>query len=40
VQEYIDFRKNKAIANLRQMMQEEGFKPTTQPSAATQPAKR
>ena len=41
VQEYIDFRKNKAIANLRQMMQEEGFKPTTQPSAASsQPAKR
>jgi hypothetical protein len=33
VQEYIDYRKNKAIANLRQMMQEEGFKPTTQPSS-------
>jgi hypothetical protein len=36
VQEYIDYRKNKAIANLRQMMQEEGFMPTTQPS--TQPS--
>jgi hypothetical protein len=33
VQEYIDYRKNKAIANLRQMMQDEGFKPTTQPSS-------
>jgi hypothetical protein len=38
VQQYIDFRKEKAIANLRQMMREEGFKPTTQPS--TQPAQR
>ena len=36
VQQYIDFRKDKAIDNLRQMMREEGFKPTTQPS--TQPA--
>ena len=34
VQEYIDHRKNKAIANLRQMMKEEGFNPTTQPSTA------
>ena len=36
VQQYIDFRKDKAIGNLRQMMREEGFKPTTQPS--TQPS--
>lgn len=39
VREYIDHRLNKAIANLREMMKEEGFKPTTQP-AATQPTKR
>ena len=32
VQEYIDHRKNQAIANLRQMMKEEGFRPTTQPA--------
>ena len=31
VAEYIDYRKNKAIANLREMMKEEGFQPTTQP---------
>lgn len=35
VQEYIDHRKNQAIANLRQMMKEEGFTPSTQPT--TQP---
>ena len=40
VREYIDHRLNKAIANIREMMKEEGFKPTTQPAAATQPAKR
>ena len=40
VREYIDHRLNKAIANLREMMKEEGFQPTTQPAAATQPAKR
>jgi hypothetical protein len=34
VQQYIDFRKDKAIANLRQMMREEGFKPSTQPTTA------
>ena len=34
VQEYIDFRKNKAIDNLRQMMKDEGFKPSTQPTSA------
>lgn len=39
VQEYIEFRKNKAIDNLRQMMTEEGFRPTTKP-ATTQPAPR
>lgn len=39
VQEYIDFRKNKAIDNLRQMMKDEGFQPATKP-AATQPASR
>jgi hypothetical protein len=38
VQEYIDYRKNKAIANLREMMKDEGFKPTTQPTSATAPA--
>jgi hypothetical protein len=39
IQEYIDHRKAKAIANLREMMKEEGFKPTTQPTtAATRPA--
>jgi hypothetical protein len=36
VQEYIEHRKAKAIANLREMIKEEGFKPTTQPAA--QPA--
>ena len=40
VQEYIEHRKAKAIANLREMMKEEGFKPTTQPTAATQPTRR
>ena len=29
-----------AIAGLRKMMKDEGFKPTTQPTAATQPAAR
>jgi hypothetical protein len=33
VQEYIEHRKAKAIANLREMMKEEGFKPTTQPAS-------
>jgi hypothetical protein len=40
VREYIDHRLNKAIGNLREMMKEEGFKPTTQPAATTQPTKR
>ena len=40
VREYIDHRLNKAIANLREMMKEEGFQPTTKPAAATQPTKK
>ena len=39
VLEYIEHRKNKAIQNIREMMKEEGFKPTAQP-AATQSATR
>ena len=36
VREYVDHRMQRAINGLREMMKEEGFKPTTQP--ATEPA--